>query len=171
MIILFSTCAYWHNQYLFAIQELHSSQNNLKIETEKSLLLGEELCEASATIADLKNEEYEFMYLGEFRLTAYCACQQCCGYWATIRETDEHGNQIVYTASGAVAKAGVTIAVDKSVIPYGTNVYIAGHGLYVAQDCGGAIKGNSIDVFFDSHEEAIKFGVCSQDVWVLIKNP
>ena len=169
MIIFFATCIYYNGQYLFTQKELQSSQNSLKTEIEKSLLLNDELGVARTTIADLKNDEYEFMYLGEFRITAYCACEKCCGYWATIRKKDEHGKPIVNTASGAIAEAGVTIAVDTSVIPYGTNVYIAGRGFYVAQDCGGAIKGKSIDVYFDNHEDTRQLGVKYKDVWVLIE--
>lgn len=49
-----------------------------------------------------------------------------------------------------------TIGVDPKVIPYGTKVVINGH-TYIAEDTG-AIKGNKIDIFFNTHEEAIRFG-------------
>lgn len=93
----------------------------------------------------------------ELTATAYCPCEKCCGVWATKRPLDENGEPIVYTASGTVAKAGRTIAVDTSVFPYGTEIVIDGQ-TYVAEDCGGAIKGNRIDVYFDTHEAARKFG-------------
>lgn len=98
-------------------------------------------------------QEPERISLGEFRLTAYCACEICCGEWALNRP-----NGIVYTASGTEAQAGRTIAVDPDVIPYGTTVYINDHA-YVAEDCGGAIQDNSIDIYFDSHEAALQFGL------------
>ena len=82
-----------------------------------------------------------------FRASAYCPCEKCCGKYA---------NGI--TATGVKAKAGRTIAVDPNYIPYGTEVIINGN-TYVAEDCGGAIKGNRIDIYFDSHEEALNFGV------------
>lgn len=104
--------------------------------------------------------------LGTFALTAYCSCETCCGYWATIRPQDENGNPIVYTASGAVAEAGITIAVDPDIIPYGTTVKINDH-LYIAQDTGGAIDGNRIDVYHDNHQEARKFGRQQAEVFVL----
>ena len=168
-IILFIACVHYRIQYSSAQQKLKLTEENLQLEIQSSIDLRAELKYANQTIDELKSEEYEFVYLGKFKATAYCSCEKCCGYWATIREKDENGNPIVKTASGAIAKAGVTIAVDKSVIPYETNVYVAGHGFYVAQDCGGAIVGNRIDVYFDSHEEAKKFNMGMKDLWVLIE--
>ena len=86
--------------------------------------------------------------MGEFKLTAYCPCAKCCGKWA---------NGI--TATGTTATEGRTIAVDPRVIPYGSSVA-------TAEDCGGAIKENRIDVFFDDHETARAFGVQSAMVYV-----
>ena len=105
--------------------------------------------------------------LGTFTLTAYCSCERCCGYWATIRPLDENGKPIVYTASGTVAQAGRTIAVDTSVISYGSNVEINGH-VYTAEDTGSGINGNRIDVYFDDHDEALVFGVQTEEVFLLI---
>lgn len=92
-------------------------------------------------------------YLGNFKLTAYCPCAKCCGKSDGI------------TATGTVATQGRTIAVDPSVIPYGTEVVINGN-TYVAEDCGGAIKSNKIDIYFDSHAEALQFGVQYADVYI-----
>lgn len=50
------------------------------------------------------------------------------------------------------------IAVDPSIIPLGTKVYVEGYGYAIAGDTGGAIKGNKIDVFFPSKSEAYKWG-------------
>lgn len=62
------------------------------------------------------------------------------------------------TASGTRVKEGRTIAVDKSVVPLGWWVYIEGVGFRKAEDTGGAIKGNKMDVYFDSLKTANKFG-------------
>lgn len=105
-------------------------------------------------------------YIGTFKLTAYCSCEKCCGIWALNRPLDDNGNEIVYGASGDRLYEGYSIAVDPTVIPYGTEVEIDGN-IYKAQDCGGAIKGNRIDVYHSSHEEALKFGVGEYDVYVL----
>lgn len=85
--------------------------------------------------------------------TAYCPCEKCCGVCAENRP-----NGIVYTASGAIAQEGVTIAADWDVYPPGTVLYIEGLGEYTVQDRGGAIKGQKIDVYFESHEDALQFG-------------
>ena len=95
--------------------------------------------------------------LGQFKLTAYCPCSKCCGKWA--------GG---ITSTGAMAKANYTIAVDPSVIPYGTKVIIDGQ-TYVAEDCGGAIKGNRIDIYFDTHSEALDFGVQYAEVYLVVE--
>lgn len=81
-----------------------------------------------------------------FRCTAYCSCRDCCGKSDGI------------TISGTIAKEGRTVGVDTSVIPLGTTIIIEGTE-YIAEDTGGAIKGNQIDIYFDSHEEALAFGV------------
>ena len=88
-----------------------------------------------------------------FSLTAYCSCAKCCGsYSPEVTGRESH------TATGTVPMQGRTIAVDPKVIPYGSVVHIEGMGDYIAEDCGGGVKGNHIDVYFDSHEEALQFG-------------
>ena len=99
-----------------------------------------------AKVVKKKTLKQEYEYLGKFTLTAYCSCSRCCGKWAS-------GN----TASGKKAEANHTIATDPKVIPLGTEVVI-NKKIYVAEDTGGAIKGNRIDVFFDSHSDALDFG-------------
>lgn len=110
--------------------------------------------------------EIKKTYLGEFILTAYCGCEECCGEWAIGRPVDENGREIVYGASGQRLEQGVSIAVDPSVITYGTRVEIDG-GIYIAQDCGGAIKENRIDVYFENHSDALSFGVQAKPVYII----
>jgi len=62
------------------------------------------------------------------------------------------------TASGKYVKDHHTIAVDTRIIPMGTKVYIEGLGVRVAEDTGGAIKGNRIDVYMSDLAAAIQFG-------------
>jgi uncharacterized protein YabE (DUF348 family)/3D (Asp-Asp-Asp) domain-containing protein len=74
------------------------------------------------------------------------------------------------TASGAPAKEGRTIAVDPSIVPLGWWVYIEGYGFRKAEDTGGAIKGNRMDLYFESEEEAQNFGVQTRTVHVIGPN-
>ena len=75
------------------------------------------------------------------------------------------------TASGTVARVGA-VAVDKNVIPLGTRLFIRGsdgsftYGVAVAEDTGSAIKGNKIDLYFNTYRECIQFG--RQDVTVYV---
>ncbi len=71
-----------------------------------------------------------------------------------------------YTASGRVAQIGV-VAVDTSVIPFGTKLYIEGYGYAVAGDTGGAIKGNKVDLFMNTTKECLNFGRQNVTVYVL----
>ncbi|PGY07734.1 3D domain-containing protein, partial [Bacillus sp. AFS031507] len=59
------------------------------------------------------------------------------------------------------------IAVDPSVIPLGSKVYVEGYGEATAADTGGAIKGNRIDVFIPAEQDAINFGVKQLKVTIL----
>lgn len=70
------------------------------------------------------------------------------------------------TATGTLVRHGV-IAVDPSVIPLGTRVFIPGYGEAVAEDVGYAIKGYRIDVAFDSHAEALMFGRQDLEIFIM----
>jgi 3D (Asp-Asp-Asp) domain-containing protein len=72
----------------------------------------------------------------------------------------------VWTATGIRVRPG-TVAVDPKVIPLGSLLYIEGYGYAIAADTGGAIKGNRIDLFTPSYDEAINFGIESRRVWLL----
>ncbi len=81
-----------------------------------------------------------------FKTTAYCPCKECSG---------GYGN---HTATGKIARSNRTIAVDPDVIRYGTKVTIDGV-TYTAEDCGGAVKGRHIDIYFNNHADVEKYGV------------
>ena len=146
--------------------ELHTTRASLEIEIEKNNALYDrvesiknELSAANTTLDELHSEEYELIYLGEFKLTAYCAelHPHICGEGRGI------------TASGTIATPGRTIGVDPSLIPYGTEVYIEGLGWRTAEDTGGAINEKHIDVLVDTHEGALQLGVNNGGVWMLVK--
>lgn len=78
----------------------------------------------------------------------------------------------IYTATGTLCRVGA-IAVDPKVIPYGTRMYIVSndgkyvYGIAVAEDCGGSIKGDRIDLYFDTTDECWAFGIRSCTVYFL----
>lgn len=106
---------------------------------------------AQPTVQAAEIEQIEWQM---FVITAYCHCEKCCGKSDGV------------TATGRKAKQGRTVAVDPNVIPYGSVVYIDGVGDYIAEDCGGKIKGNRIDIYFDSHKDALEFGKQEHKVYV-----
>ncbi|AOQ24566.1 hypothetical protein MTAT_19090 [Moorella thermoacetica] len=77
--------------------------------------------------------------------------------------SSEEGTADGRTATGIKVRRGV-VAVDPKVIPLGTKLYIEGYGEAIAADTGGAIKGNKIDLFMDSKQEALRWG----RRWVLV---
>jgi 3D (Asp-Asp-Asp) domain-containing protein len=85
----------------------------------------------------------DWAYMGEFTVTAYCPCDECCGRWADG-----------VTASGLPAGPGI-VAVDRVVID----------GLkYLAADTG--VTGNHVDICMASHEDTVAHGVRTAEVWV-----
>lgn len=89
-------------------------------------------------------------YLGNFTLTAYCNCAQCCG---------TAGNA---TASGAMPTSGHTVAMAG--VPFGTQLLINGT-VYTVEDLGTPY--GHVDIYFDSHAEALSFGLQYADVYQL----
>ncbi len=87
-------------------------------------------------------------YLGNFTLTAYCGCAACCGRAGAT------------TASGTMPQAGRTVAMGG--VPFGTRLLINGHE-YVVEDRGTSY--GMVDIFFNSHSDAIAFGMQSADVY------
>ncbi len=95
---------------------------------------------------------------GKVRITAYCSCAKCCGIWSESHPSRLGTDYVQRTSSGTIPKANHTIAADPSVFPYGTQLVIDGI-TYTVEDTGGAMKGKSLDIYFDSHELAVNHGV------------
>lgn len=91
------------------------------------------------TCCSIPGDEFPAQYMGEFTFTHYAPT----------------GNR---TATQSIPRTDKTIAVDPRVIPLHSIVYIEGLGYFVAEDTGSAIKGNKIDIFVSSKEEAIQLG-------------
>lgn len=130
----------------------------LQYEYEVNENLELDLAESIATVANLKSEEYEIIYMGEFKITYYC---------------DELGNHVCggngITASGEQTIVGITAAADWSILPQGSKVYIESVGFREIQDVGGGVSGNHIDVLVETHRDAIDLGTHDESVWLLIK--
>lgn len=104
-------------------------------------------------------------------VTAYCPCGICCGWernwWG--RPVYNYGprkgqrKQVGLTASGTRARLG-TIAADTRLYPFGTVMYVPGYGYGVVEDRGGAIRGQKIDLFFRTHQQALEWGRQHKDV-------
>lgn len=93
--------------------------------------------------------------IGNFQITHYCPCAIC------------NGRSDGLTATGTKLTPGRTIAVDPSVIPLGSTVWIEGYGTRIAEDTGGAIKGKHIDMLVSGHTEAYDKGVVYRDVYIV----
>ncbi len=93
------------------------------------------------------------------------------GVVATAYHNSDPGCTI-WTATGTYCRVGA-IAVDPKVIPYGTRMYIVTddgkyiYGIAVAEDCGGSIKGNRVDLYFDTTDECWTFGIRDATVYFL----
>lgn len=98
----------------------------------------------------------DYIFLGEFKITAYCGGSCCNGKWSGT------------TSTGAIPKEGTTIAVAPWVIPYGSDIYIEGVGHRVAQDTGGFANRNDhqIDLYFRSHRQTSNWGIQYRNVWI-----
>ncbi|MCM8710716.1 3D domain-containing protein [Clostridium sp. SYSU_GA19001] len=115
-----------------------------------------------STIASISNTQIKTSFT--VRSTAYTA-----DYKSTGKRPGDPG--FGRTATGTRARRDIsgysTVAVDPRVIPYGTKMYIEGYGYAIAEDTGGAIKGNKIDVFFNSNAECMQWGVRTVTVHIL----
>lgn len=101
--------------------------------------------------------------IGTFTATAYCPCVKCCGIWSAEHPSRD-ADYVQRTSSGTIPEEGRTISADWDVLPKGSGVVINGHP-YIVEDTGGAIKGHRIDIYFESHEAALEFGVQKVDVY------
>ena len=90
------------------------------------------------------------------------------GYEALVVEATAYTHTGNATATGVMPQVGVTIAVDPTVIPLGSDIYVEGFGWMKAQDTGGLIKGNIIDIFMDTESEAIQWG--RRNIKILVKS-
>ena len=103
--------------------------------------------EPDIVVVEEKKPDRVLVSLGEYRISAYCPCEKCCLKSDGI------------TASGAQATAERTAAMNG--VPFGTKIVIDGHE-YTVEDRGGGLGSKIIDIYFDTHEEALNSGL-----WVM----
>jgi len=84
----------------------------------------------------------------EVTATGYCKCIVCC----------EKISENAVTYSGQIARSSRTIAANLSFYPIGTRLYIKDLGIRVVEDTGGALHNKDIDIYFNTHNEALQFG-------------
>lgn len=106
--------------------------------------------ESSDSSSESSSSSSQGNYLGTFTLTAYCNCAQCCGTAGNL------------TASGTVPTAGRTVAMAG--VPFGTQLLINGN-VYTVEDLGTPY--GHVDIYFNSHSEALAFGLQSAEVYRL----
>lgn len=104
--------------------------------------------------------------IGEFTVTAYCPCEVCCGEWSNLE------NPI--TASGESAKEGITVGADWNTLPEGTDIMIENVGKRIVQDKPAdwivqKYEGKILDLYFETHEDALKFGKQKLNVYEVVK--
>lgn len=125
----------------------------------------EQVLEPLVEVTEAVSEPIEPTKTLTVKTTAYCSCVKCCGVWSKDHSSHQDTDYEQHTTLGTVPTAGRTIAVDPEVIPLGSKVVLNGHE-YVAEDTGSGVKGNHIDVYFDSHEAALDWGVKTLEVQV-----
>ena len=126
---------------IFEIQDLLIRHQDVLLKTQDDIIR--------------KQVEPDLAFMGEFEITYYCPCTACCG------KTDG------ITASGTLATEGQTVSADWDMLPSGTKIYIDGVGFRTVEDKGGAIVGQTLDVFVNSHAEALELGRHKADVWIV----
>lgn len=147
-----------HKYFINTLEKDNKEETAEKVEEQQELPQVETpIVEKEEPKQEEKKEEHHshIVSLGVYKITAYCGCAKCCG------KTDG------ITASGTHVTAGRTIAAPPE-IPFGTQIIINGH-TYTVEDRGGAIKGNRIDIYFETHEEALAFGVQYIEIFKVIK--
>lgn len=133
-------------------ERIQAEQEKIRIENERiaeeQKIKQNKIQIASRSSEDRTNEGYI-----KFIATGYCACVKCCG------------NSNGITAMGTKAKAGRTIAMPKG-YDFGTKIEIKNLGTYIVEDRGGAIKNNKLDIYFNTHQEALNWG--KRTVWIKV---
>lgn len=141
---------------LYGSSEGTYEEEDLSAETDTSAEEDTDIVEDTGSVEETAGTEETYessgqgTYLGNFLLTGYCSCAQCCG---------TAGNA---TASGTMPSSGHTVAMAG--VPFGTQLSINGT-IYTVEDLGTPY--GHVDIYFDSHDQALSFGTQYADVYQL----
>lgn len=136
------------DMYIEACDELSQKRQIIKSQEDVIEKKDKQIIQLNKRIDEL--EQKGLKSLGTFKITAYGRdCEGCTGI----------------TKTGTVPIVGRTVAVDPEVIPLGSTVIIDGQE-YIAEDIGGAIKGNIIDMFVGTEDISKYYGVKYKEVFV-----
>lgn len=107
----------------------------------------------------------DYTDLGIYTITGYCACEKCCGEWAKNRP-----DGVIYGAEGTELINGVSVA--NNGFPFGTRLFIEGWGEVIVQDrtagwVNDKYNGKILDIYFDSHEQAVEFAKREMNVGLI----
>ena len=139
-----------YNDYSEESGSVESSGDDSYQESSSEESPQESYSESASSEESSSSSSGQGTYLGNFTLTAYCNCAQCCGTAGNL------------TASGTVPSAGRTVAMAG--VPFGTQLLINGN-VYTVEDLGTPY--GHVDIFCGSHSEALSFGLQHADVYRL----
>ena len=156
--VLGAATIFFECQMTLRDKELFNLKNKMDSVQNELNIVQEKLKDANQIIDDLKDTD-KLVYMGEFKYTHYCTekFEHVCG----------EGAGLTYT--GTKVTPGRSIAVDPKVIPLGSKVYVEGYGWRMAEDIGGGVDGDHIDIAVETHEQALSAGLTGGDVWLLVE--
>jgi len=160
LIVLAVPVRIWHSQQI-TLKETAARETRLEEELEVSI---ENYAELEEMYSEIKQENMELKEQSDIDWQEFI----CTGY--SDNDGEQGTNNIVATTFNldlTRVKELPIIATDPEVIPLYSIVEIKDMGAYISLDVGGAIKGNRIDILFDSKEEALRFGVKELEVRVI----
>lgn len=149
-------------------------QSNEQIEQNNEQYIEQDIVnnEANQELAEISLGDVpptEYVKVVEARATAYCLCEKCCG-----KSPSSPGYGMTSSGYRIVPGTGAkVIAVDPSIIPLGSKVYVQGlngapdYGYAIAADTGGSVKNLRIDLYMDTHQQALNWGSKQIKVYVL----
>jgi len=143
--------------------EQNQIQNQVKIQTDTQKKVAWDIEVKKPETKEVTVDQWEIV---KMNVSAYCPCEKCCDNWGKIPVSSGKRK----TASGHTIKEGDKFVAAPRNYPFGTKMIIEGYAgdkIVKVEDVGGAIKGNKLDLYFDSHQLALNFG--RQEILVKVK--